>query len=162
MITQKQVRKLFDYNPETGILTNKIYRGGGTVVGGISGSINGAGYLCTKIKCISYRIHRICFLHYHGYLPSRIDHKDTNKLNNKILNLRKCTLQQNAHNSKTRKDNTSGVKGVTWCKGLGKWAARIRVDGEEKWLGRFNDIEDAKKEVELARVELHGEFARHE
>ena len=160
-LTQELVKELFDYNPDTGILTNKIARGGGTIAGSISGSLNNKGYLCVGINSSRYQVHRICYLHYYGFLPAMVDHIDTIKLNNKILNLRKCTSQQNNCNMQIRKDNKSGIKGVCWDKRCKKWRTQVRVNGKVKSLGRFTDIEEAKKAVEAERVKHHKEFANH-
>lgn len=42
-------------------------------------------------------------------------------------------------------NNKSGVKGVCWNKGRGKWQAEITLKGKNKFLGRFTDKNDAIK-----------------
>lgn len=88
-----------------------------------------------------------------------IDHKDTNKLNNLETNLRMCDGLQNHHNVKIRKDNTSGQKGVSWSKVVGKWASYISNNYKRTHLGYFNTIEEAAKAYNEAAILLHGEFA---
>jgi len=44
---------------------------------------------------------------------------------------------------KTRRDNTSGVTGVTYNKKRNKWVAQIVINGKPIYLGRFNNIQDA-------------------
>ena len=161
MLTQALVQELFNYNPETGILTNKIARGQRAKIGDDSGYVSGGGYLHIGINGKKYLAHRICFLHYHGHLPEKVDHKDNNKLNNEILNLRKCTAQQNSFNAKISKANSSGVKGVHWHRSTKKWRAVVMIDGKNNHLGLFADIEDASKAVENARIHRHGEFANN-
>lgn len=58
----------------------------------------------------------------------RVDHINGDKLDNRRENLRLATFLENAQNSKIRKDNKSGYKGVHWHKASGKWAAKIRVN----------------------------------
>jgi hypothetical protein len=160
MITQAQVQELFNYDPDTGVLTHKTsfsHRKIGRAVG----SYTGNGYLQVNIKCKSHLVHRICFLHYHGQLPAMVDHIDTDKSNNRILNLRECTSQENSFNSKIRIDNTSGIKGVSWYKRIKSWQASIVISRKKIWLGNFKDIEDARKAVEAARVKYHKEFSNH-
>jgi hypothetical protein len=159
-MTQELVQDLFNYDPDTGILTNKIARWGAKA-GGIAGGIAGAGYLLVSIKRINHTVHRICFLHYHGYLPAMLDHKDNNKLNNRILNLRECTKQENSFNAKISKANKSGIKGVSWNKKAKKWMAGMKINGKNNYLGLFTEIEDARKAVEDARGRLHKEFCNH-
>ena len=48
-------------------------------------------------------------------------------------------------------NNTSGIRGVSWHKGLQKWQARITIKGKTVSLGYYNNIEDAaaaRKEAE--------------
>jgi len=101
------------------------------------------------------------FLYFHGYLPTRVDHCDTNKLNNLAINLRAATPSQNQHNAGLRKNNTSGVKGVCWCKTNKRWVAHIRKHRESFFVGYFEDIEEAKTAIKNFRVVLHGDFANH-
>ena len=41
------------------------------------------------------------------------------------------------------KNNTSGIKGVSWDKRAGVWKAYIAIDGDLKHLGHFDDLLDA-------------------
>lgn len=54
--------------------------------------------------------------------------------------------------------NTSGVRGVNWHKGKGKWVARIS-DGKGKMrtIGYFRNLEDAKAAREYAVRQKYGE-----
>ena len=161
-LTLGLVRDLFDYNPDTGILTNKMARGSRAKAGGIAGFVSkSTEYLMVGVNGYKYLVHRVCFLHYHGHLPSTVDHKDTIRINNRILNLRGCTRNQNAFNSKKPKTNMSGIKGVSWYEKSNKWRCRIMAGSKEIALGYFADIEDAKKAVENARLKYHGEFANN-
>ncbi|GAH20073.1 unnamed protein product, partial [marine sediment metagenome] len=45
---------------------------------------------------------------------SQIDHINRDGLDNRKCNLRPCTNSQNQKNSKLRKDNKSGLRGVRW------------------------------------------------
>lgn len=59
--------------------------------------INNTGYLCVKMNNTNYNIHaiirEICFgIKKHGYT---INHKDGNKLNNKLCNLEYITIAEN-------------------------------------------------------------------
>lgn len=111
-----------------------------------------------NIKCS-----RVIFLLHNGYLTKNkeVDHKDGNSLNNKVNNLRESTLAQNQHNSKLRKNNTSGHKGVYWNKASGKWMVRINVNGKSYYFGMYVNKEDAIKVAIEARKKIHGEFGRN-
>lgn len=89
-----------------------------------------------------------------------IDHKDRDKLNNLEDNLRICTRSQNQHNTHKRRDNTSGLKGVSYHKYTKKWAASIMNNNIQEHLGVFNTKEDAARAYNVAAIEYHGEFAQ--
>lgn len=78
-----------------------------------------------------------------------IDHINGNGLDNQRHNLRICTQSENVINSKTRKDNSSGVKGVSFRKTRGTWDARIQRNGKLILLGQFK----TKEAAILARME---------
>lgn len=88
-----------------------------------------------------------------------IDHKDRDGLNCRRSNMRFATRGSNARNSKPRRHNTSGYRGVYLCKATGRWRAEIRVDGRGIKLGRFDDKESAARAYDAAAKERHGEFA---
>ncbi|MBD1229107.1 HNH endonuclease [Xenorhabdus griffiniae] len=106
-------------------------------------------------------IHRLAWLLYYGRWPSEfIDHINGDKSDNRIVNLREASNTENSWNSKMRKNNSSGIKGVCWCKSKKKWVARIRIDGKRKTLGYFSNIDEARLIMEKARTKYHGEFSR--
>lgn len=109
----------------------------------------------------NYKAHRLIFLLNHGYLPKYIDHIDGNPRNNKIENLREATHQQNLFNTKLRKDNTSGYKGVSFVKNLNKWLAQSTLNGKNYYLGIFINKDDAINAAKNFREANHKEFARH-
>ena len=73
-----------------------------------------------------------------------VDHKDNNKTNNYISNLRFATSKENSQNSSISSRNTSGCKGIDWYKKNKKWRAKIMIDGIQIHLGYYDNIEDAK------------------
>lgn len=89
--------------------------------------------------------------------PERMvcDHINGLKLDNRKENLRNCTQSQNYQNRR-------GKKGV--CLDQGKWRAQIvyREDGVkvQKYLGRFESLEDAQKVYNEAVKVYHGEFGQ--
>lgn len=90
----------------------------------------------------------------------RVDHENTDTLDNRRANLRICTHQQNGFNRGKNQNNTSGRKGVSWCKCTERWRATIMVDNKAIHIGRFNSKEEAASAYANAARELHGEFAR--
>ena len=140
--------RLFRYDPETGGIFNKItrgYRGGIAKAGDIATSRDGNGYLqvrFTRNDCqVSYLAHRVAWLLHTGDDPSdmQIDHIDGCRTNCRMSNLRLVNNRENSMNRRKRSDNTSGVMGVCWNKGAGKWQAYISKDGKRLHLSLFDD-----------------------
>jgi hypothetical protein len=90
-----------------------------------------------------------------------VDHKDTDKLNNRRSNLRACERSKNTLNVGLRTDNRSGFKGVTLKWSTGRWGARIKLDGKTKHLGHYASPEEAHEVYCLIADMLHGEYANH-
>ena len=110
----------------------------------------------------TYKTSRVIFYLSYGYWPEVVDHKDGNRSNDKPYNLRAATRSQNNKNVKKRKNNTTGYKGVSFKKKLGKYQVLVQVNGKNIYFGVYSDLEEAAKVARKAREELHGEFARHE
>ena len=79
-----------------------------------------------------------------------IDHKDNDKLNNRLDNLRDVTASQNASNRTKKANCSSQFRGVCWNKKSGKWQADI--NGE--YLGMFDIEKEASKAYEARYSEL--------
>ena len=89
-----------------------------------------------------------------------IDHKDGNTLDNRKSNLRRCNRTENNRNRKISKVNTSGYKGVDFCKSNKKYQARIAVDNVRIHLGYFKTPEEAYAAYCEASNKYHGDFGR--
>lgn len=90
----------------------------------------------------------------------QVDHIDGNRSNNDPANLRLCTHAQNLWNAGKKKHNTSGFKGVYFCKQTKKWRAEIRANRKCYKLGRFETPERAARAYDSAARILHGGFAK--
>ena len=146
MITQEELKKLFNYNPETGLFTRLKSKHRPDRIGEIAGTTNSKGYIKLKINGNVYSAHRLAWLYMYGKLPeNEIDHTNRIKDDNRICNLRDVTSRGNNFNKGTERRNISGVTGVTYYKRDGTWLACIRYAGEYKHLGYFDDMEDAIK-----------------
>lgn len=87
------------------------------------------------------------------------DHRDHDTLNNQRYNLRTCTQQKNIWNSQKRRNCSSRHRGVDWNKEMGRWRARINVDGKEYYLGYFRDEDEAGRVYNAEAARAFGEFA---
>jgi len=89
-----------------------------------------------------------------------IDHVNGRKYDNRLVNLREATRQQNAANSKKRKHNTSGFKGVYWIERTRRWRASIHKDRKHIHIGYFDKPEEAHAAYCKAAQRHFGKFAR--
>lgn len=89
-----------------------------------------------------------------------VDHIDNdNRLDCRKSNLRFATKSQNNFNRGKAKHNTSGFKGVSFCKDTGMWRAEITANRVKHKLGRFYTVEAAARAYDAAAPQYHGEFA---
>jgi len=160
MITQEELKELLNYNPETGIFTYKKKRAKCTP-GKIAGTYHVNGYTHIQLNRKIYKAHRLAWLYVYGHFPQFIDHINCDRGDNRLCNLREVNIYQNNHNSKINKNNTSGIKGITWNKKAQKWCAQICANGKSIYLGLFNDIDLAELVVQEARIKYHGKYANH-
>jgi hypothetical protein len=159
MLTQERLKELLHYNPETGIFTWRVCRQA-IKNGSVAGTVNGRHYVQIVLDRRIYLAHRLAWLYMRGAFPSSIDHRDGNPSNNAWNNLRLATALQNGKNRKRSTKNTTGFKGVSWWRKVGKYAAEIRVDGKRIWLGHFDTAHEAYQVYCRAAQKYHGEFAR--
>ena len=87
------------------------------------------------------------------------DHIDGNGLNNQRNNLRNASILENNRNLLSRKDNKSGFKGVYWHSAIKRWAAQIKFNGKQLYLGSFNSKIEAAKTYNQAAIKYYGSFA---
>ena len=160
MITQERVKILFDYH-KSGNMVRRIDVSNNAKAGCLVGCEGDQGYKLVRVDGKLYKLHRLIFLWHHGFLPKNLDHIDTDVTNNKIENLRACRHSQNMWNCKKRINNTSGIKGVSWCKGRSKWIATLCRNRKLIHIGYFISIHEAETAVRIEREKLHGEFVNH-
>jgi len=73
-LTQARVKELFDYDPDTGVVTRKITVAYNARKGSVITSINDQGYLRVGIDGKGNRLHRIIWLWVYGCFPIEVDH----------------------------------------------------------------------------------------
>lgn len=88
---------------------------------------------------------------------THVDHINGDGLDNRRANLRIATPKQNNGN-RVGEQNCSGYKGVYPCSGY-KWKATIGI-GPGRYLGVFDNREDAARAYDAAARRIYGEFAR--
>lgn len=92
----------------------------------------------------------------------QVDHINGNPLDNRRINLRICTPQQNIHNSKPHRKyrryvGTTCNKDSTVKK---PWRGHISIGTDIMFLGSYETEEEAALARDTAAIQLHGEFAK--
>ena len=124
------------------------------------GTKNRNGYLVVgQDKRKVYMAHRLIWKWVTGKEPkNQIDHRNGDKADNRLVNLREATPDQNSANQKLGKRNTSGLKGVR--KRGSRWDAQLSCKGVKFYLGSYATPEEAHQAYCRAAADLHGDFAR--
>lgn len=155
-----ELRKRFSYDPETGLITNtktgKVYDKANNSAGYIQIGVLECGRKADG-KSVLIRSHRLAWALYHGQWPCvslEIDHKDGNRGNNRIDNLRLVTHTENSRNAGLPRNNKSGIQGVYWHRGRSKWQVTVQVDGRTRYFGIFEDKEEAARAAREAYQKL--------
>lgn len=174
-ITIEEINSVLDADIENGILTwkqktnksqtksnseSQLKRWNSTIAGTKAG-YKKDGYLRVSLNGKQIYVHRILWFLANGYWPDVIDHINGDRSDNRQLNLRDVTHQENIKNSKKWSNNKSGVNGVSFDKSRNKWEAYTHIDCKKVSLGRFDNIEDAKlarqkSDKELKFSKTHG------
>lgn len=156
-LTQKELKKLLDYDPETGLFVWLIAPAKNVKVGSVAGTKIERGYITIGINKVNYKAHRLVWLYMMGEWPEVIDHIDHVNDNNKWGNIRNTTHQENGKNQKLSKANTSGITGVCWNKAEVKWLAAVKVNNRTINLGHYED----KFEAICARMSANNKYRFH-
>lgn len=111
-----------------------------------------------RVRAYDRETKKSVFMHY-IVADKHYDHIDKNAFNNRKYNLRKASVSENNRNRSLRKDNVSGVIGVTFKDRYKKWLARIKVNNNDVHLGYFLNKEDSIKARLEAEAKYFGDFA---
>jgi len=106
--------------------------------------------------------HLIVWAIHHGEWREWVDHRNRDKSDDRIENLRPVTRSQNRANCSVALNNISGLKGAHYQKTRGRWTSSIKVGGKQKHLGCFDTAEEAHAAYVKAAREYFGDFACEE
>ena len=151
--TRTAVLNLLNYDKETGVFTWRKALNAKAKAGQVAGTIND-GYRQIQIGGTKYAASRLAWLIVHNEDPKEftIDHKDRNRENNRITNLRKATqAKQNKNKSTCKGYSITGTKTV-------RYQARIKTNGVSRNLGCYDTPEEARAVYLAAKIEEHKEF----
>lgn len=156
---QNDMHKYFNYDPETGIFTNKINRGPNALKDAVTGSLDAYGYYTIGFKGRNHKAHRLAWLYVTGEWPKGdIDHINGAKGDNRFCNLRVVTRSQNVANAGAQINNYLGVRGI--YPDRNSFRAEITRDGIRYRIGWFKSIGEAVEARRLKLMELDDETDR--
>lgn len=120
------------------------------------------GYMSMSVGGRSFLAHHLAWFYCYGTWPEEIDHKDRNRSNNKINNLRDASRSQNNGNSngwgiKKKSGLPRGVYRSSQRK-KNPFRAQIVTNHKIVHLGCFDSIEKAKEAYDEAAKVHFGEF----
>lgn len=165
MINREELKKYLNYDPSTGIFTWKMRCSRRVRIGDIAGNLSDKGYMRIAIMGKLYRSHRLAWLYVHGEWPlEQLDHKNRDRKDNRIKNLRLFTGRQNMKNQNLPSNNKSGIMGVNWNPRQENWIARIGVNAKRVGLGSHKSKLDAcaarkSAEIKYGYDPTHGRAA---
>lgn len=166
MISPAEIKELLDYAPDTGVFVwrlrtpdcrnNRHFNS--CFAGKIAGCCGSHGYWHIRVHRKLYLAHRVAYAIMTGQWPEdEIDHINGVLVDNRWINLRPATHQQNMMNMKYREGKRT--KGI-YDHPSGMFQAEIRANGKRISLGYFWDREQAIAVRKAAEMRLHGEYRR--
>ena len=134
----EDIVKALDYNPDTGLFCWKIRRSPNCTKGWFAGSKSGQ-YLAIRVHNKLYMTHRLAWVLTTGEWPKNfIDHRNENKRDNRLYNLRDVSKSLNGLNiTAPNKNNKNPHRGIT------KWQGKYRVQFQGRHVGSYTSPEEA-------------------
>lgn len=142
VLTRESLQAELTYDPSSGIFTRNAKRGG-RPIGSPAGHLNHCGYIEMNVCGNRVYAHRAAWLYVHGYLPVEIDHVNRIRSDNRMVNLREVSHEDNMLNVTRDCRSISGVTGVFWSKAHGMWHPRVYYRGKMHCFGYFKSKEEA-------------------
>ena len=162
-MTQDRLKFWLTYDPFTGLFVwnHDRVRGKGAVfitAGAVAGSANDKGYTQIKIEGRNFLAHRLAWLYMMGeWPPQEIDHLNRVRNDNRWVNLRSASAQQNRKNSSTHSNNTTGYLGVR--RSGRRFVGALMSNGRNYRTEIFDRAEDAAIARDALARRVHGAFA---
>ena len=145
MAQPKPKIKHFKYDLETGLVTRR---------GKPVGTLRPDGYLQVSWGRSRYKLlARLAWRIVHGVWPEgQIDHINGIRADNRLVNLRAVTHQENTLNKCLDSRNKSGISGVWWWEERKCWYVHIN---RQEFLGSYPDLLSAVAARKSAEIRLN-------
>lgn len=104
------------------------------MAGDTAGWLTQGGYYRVGVNGTKVQAHVIVWEMHHGAVPEgyEVDHRDRNRANNLIDNLRVVTHTYNMHNVVAHADAACPERGLDWHNASQSWRGRVMLDGKTK------------------------------
>ena len=156
MITQERLKELVSYDPETGVFVWLQDNGTKAKAGDIAGRVDFYGYIKIHADGCSYSAHRLAWLYMTGQFPKmNVDHKNGDRSDNRIANLRDVPQQINCQNHRKQNGQKKELIGACFDKATGKFKAQIMHKGVNFHIGRVDTEELAHSAYVEKKREIH-------
>ena len=135
-IAHDDLKFWLQYDPATGVF---VWRKGGRK-GRRAGTAPTKTRLYRRIMVegVEYLEHVLAVFYMTGRWPTgEVDHRNRVKIDNRWDNLRDVTPEVNARNKGLYRTNTSGYPGVSFHRRSGRWSAKLKHRGHQRWLGYY-------------------------
>ena len=155
MLTQKRLREVLHYSPDTGEFLRLVTTSHKIKPGSVAGTVNGCGYRQINIDGTVFYAHRLAWFYMTGEWPMNdIDHLNGARADNRWSNLRSVDRRTNLENQRApSKNNKLGLLGV--IESNGSFIASITTNRKHIHLGSFDTAEDAHRAYLRAKKALH-------
>lgn len=105
-------------------------------------------FLSKNKKKKTITVHLLMAITFLNHTPGRkvvVDHKDNDKINNRLNNIQIITQRQNTSKDKHNYKSSSKHIGVSWNIQKRRWIATIHYDKKSRFLGLYKNELDAAK-----------------
>lgn len=159
-ISHHRLCELVHYNPLSGRIT-RLTNGKTYKIGDAVTAVDSTGYVYLYLDGRKYHAHRIIWFYVYkiwSAKKSHLDHKNRNKTDNRIKNLRIATPSQNHVNCPAQVHSKTQQRGIH-RHACGRYRVQLQKDNASIHVGYFNTLRNAVIARDAAYRKFHGEFA---
>lgn len=143
----RELRAIYDYDPETGALRRLVGIHRNTHLDGMHPVNENNGYrmtgFMTRGRRVSSTVGRLAWLWMTGRWPVAVGHRNGDYTDDRWENLFEMPEEHRGRTAKFNAANKSGHRGISWERGVGRWTVFVTREGENVRVGRFDDLDDA-------------------
>lgn len=157
-LSAERLREVLHYEPTTGVFTwigpAHPRRRPGDIIGA-TGKGSGRGHRVVQIDYSPYYVHRLAWLYMTGeWPPDEVDHINNDPTDNRWVNLRAATHEENIFNTWRGPPSKAGVR-----QRRERWCVIVQAFGGA-WRGSFDTKDEAIAARRKVVAKLHGAFAK--